>query len=393
MADSTHGRFRFATGVSLLFAVLLVVALAPGEALSQPQVIDDMEGDPASDWSTNGPVVIGLANDPDVPDEDGGSQSLAVEVDESEGSWGQFEGAQNTADFSDAADPYLNFYLKVDGPQALTDDPAGLAIQAFDFDGEQFNSPNNVEIAPSDWQLISIALSDFVDADEESGDGNFPNIGQLVLQFQGVTSGSEFTAKFDFIAVTSDGQLPVELTAFDATLDGRDALLQWQTGSETNNAGFDLMHEAPGTSSFEAVTFVEGAGTTTQPQSYSYRLTDLVPGTHRFRLRQEDLDGSTTLTDPVRVTVGAVQTDLALEGANPFRSTTQVRYGVESASPVQLSLYDVLGRKVRTVFEGRLSAESVQQTTIDGSNLPAGVYFLRLQTPTATKTQRLTLLK
>jgi hypothetical protein len=216
------------------------------------------------------------------------------------------------------------------------------------------------------------------------------SIGTVRPQFYAISGSGQFTAKFDYFSVTGNTALPVELARFNATLDGSDATIQWQTASETNNAGFDLLHEAPGASSFETVTFVDGAGTTTQPQRYSYRLSDLSPGTHRFRLRQEDLDGSTTLTDPIPVALGAAQTELTVTGTNPFRTSTQVRYGVQSDGPAQLTLYDVLGRKVQTVFDGRLSAKAVQRATIDGSTLSAGVYFLHFQTPTGTKTQQIT---
>jgi len=44
--------------------------------------------------------------------------------------------------------------------------------------------------------------------------------------------------------------------------------------------------------------FVEGAGTTDQPQIFRFRTDDLRVGTHRFRLRQVATDGSVEFTVP-----------------------------------------------------------------------------------------------
>ena len=51
---------------------------------------------------------------------------------------------------------------------------------------------------------------------------------------------------------------------------------------------------------FETITFVEGAGTTPEPTQYSFTVEDLASRTHTFRLKQADLDGSTSL-GPTRV--------------------------------------------------------------------------------------------
>ena len=85
--------------------------------------------------------------------------------------------------------------------------------------------------------------------------------------------------------------LPVELTSFDAVVDDGAVMLMWATASETNNAGFAVEQEV-GTEQFAEIGYVEGHGSTDEAKEYSFAVTDLDPGAHRFRLKQIDFDGA-----------------------------------------------------------------------------------------------------
>jgi hypothetical protein len=64
---------------------------------------------------------------------------------------------------------------------------------------------------------------------------------------------------------------------------------------------------------------------------------------------------------------------------------------VPEPTDVTVRLYDVLGRRVRTVRRG--TAEGRVEAQVDVSDLAAGVYFLRLRAGKETKTRRLTVVK
>ena len=190
--------------------------------------------------------------------------------------------------------------------------------------------------------------------------------------------------------------LPVELTAFDAVLDGRNALLTWETASETNNAGFDVQHRYvdDATAAFEAITFVEGHGTTEQPQTYSYRIDDLAPGRHAFRLKQIDFDGTFEYSPELEVIVEMVER-FVIEPAypNPFNSGTQFRFAVQREQQVRVDLYDMLGRRVKVLYEGQPPAGQMHTVRIDGSTLPSGLYVVYMLGKTFAGTQQVMLLK
>ena len=67
---------------------------------------------------------------------------------------------------------------------------------------------------------------------------------------------------------------------------------------------------------------------------------------------------------------------------NPFNSSTTIPYHLATASSVQLDIYEVSGRKVRTLFSER-QAPGFYETIWDGRDedgviVAAGVYLYRL---------------
>lgn len=64
---------------------------------------------------------------------------------------------------------------------------------------------------------------------------------------------------------------------------------------------------------------------------------------------------------------------------------------VPQAQEIQILLYDVLGQRVKTIVNGERKGCHKQQ--VDVSRLADGVYFLRLTAESATKSQRLTIVR
>ena len=190
-----------------------------------------------------------------------------------------------------------------------------------------------------------------------------------------------------------DTVLPVELVAFTARASGADVLLAWETASETNNAGFEVEH-AVGSGPFKALGFVPGRGTSTERNSYTYRVKDVAPARHIFRLKQIDTDGAATYSREVEVQRGLTG-PFVLEPVypNPFRSTATVRFAVKKSAPVRLMLYNMLGQVVKVVYAGVPGAETIKTVEINGQALPSGVYMLRLLGPNIDASERLVLLR
>ena len=77
---------------------------------------------------------------------------------------------------------------------------------------------------------------------------------------------------------------------------------------------------------------------------------------------------------------------------NPFNPTTSISYQLPMISHVSLKVYDVLGKEIKTLVNERQNA-GIHNLTFNGSNLPTGIYFYRLQAGNYTQTKKLILLK
>jgi hypothetical protein len=221
------------------------------------------------------------------------------------------------------------------------------------------------------------------------GLGNLESIGfanGVVAPFQNLI--------FDDLSITQGPTtpIPVELAAFDALADGRSAVLTWSTLSETNNDRFVVEHAAPG-AGFSPAGSVEGNGTTTQRSTYRFTVADLEPGTHRFRLRQYDIDGANELSEAISLNIGV--DGLAVSGAapHPVQGESAVNISVDSASPVRVELFNLLGQRVRTLFDGTVTPGRAERVAIRGADLPSGTYFVRTTADAGSDVQRITIVR
>lgn len=193
---------------------------------------------------------------------------------------------------------------------------------------------------------------------------------------------------------TVDGRpLPVELSAFDVSTSGQDAELRWTTASEADNAGFRILHQAPG-AAWTSTGFVKGAGTATTPQAYSFSVPNLHAGNHSFRLEQVDLDGATMLHEPQTLRIAAV-TSVSLSGPNPLRTgmSAQLTINVTHEQDVEAHLYNVLGQRVQTVYVGPAAPSRPVEATFSATGIASGVYFLRVTGPSLHLTERVAIVR
>jgi hypothetical protein len=183
--------------------------------------------------------------------------------------------------------------------------------------------------------------------------------------------------------------LPVELARFEVMARKQRALLRWTTASETNNAGFAVEHRR-GDGSFRDLGFVESktTGTATEPTSYRYRTPSLRVGTHTFRLRQKDLDGSTTRSRTVTLKVTLSGTHrISAVAPNPVRRSGTATVTVATAQQVRAAVYNALGQRVAVLHDGRLPADDPAVLQV-GEALPAGVYLLRVEGESFSATRK-----
>lgn len=84
--------------------------------------------------------------------------------------------------------------------------------------------------------------------------------------------------------------------------------------------------------------------------------------------------------------------DMRQNYPNPFNPSTVIEFQIPEARHVNLTVYDILGRKVDVLLNQEM-VPGYYQVTFDGSNLPSGMYIYRLSAGSYTNTKRMILAK
>src|SRR5690606_9884493 len=173
---------------------------------------------------------------------------------------------------------------------------------------------------------------------------------------------------------------------------GSEVTLRWETASETNNAGFEVQMRQG--DDWAPLGFVEGHGTTTEAQTYVFAARDLGVGTHTFRLKQLDFDGRFEVVGTVEATIGTPGTHrLSAVYPNPFNPHAHFDLAVAQTQHVSVALYNVLGQRVATLFDGAMDADATRTFSLDGTGLATGPYVVRVVGERFAESRRVTLLK
>lgn len=77
---------------------------------------------------------------------------------------------------------------------------------------------------------------------------------------------------------------------------------------------------------------------------------------------------------------------------NPFRRSTNISYTLPAAGHITLQVYDIAGRLVETLANGKEDA-GIHQVHWQANDIRSGIYFYRLETGSFTDTKKMTLLR
>jgi hypothetical protein len=186
--------------------------------------------------------------------------------------------------------------------------------------------------------------------------------------------------------------VPVELTSFTAATNGKEVMLNWSTVTELNNHGFEIQRSLEGVEFF-TVGFVNGHGTTTEQQNYSYADKYLDNRSYYYRLKLVDYDGSYEYSDVVEVDYKAFNSYLLEQNyPNPFNPTTTIGFGIANKSNVKITILNAIGEEVAVVLNEEKDS-GYHRVEFNGANLPSGVYFYQLKAGDFISTKKMILLK
>jgi hypothetical protein len=198
--------------------------------------------------------------------------------------------------------------------------------------------------------------------------------------------------------ITYDGQVPVELTSFTAEVDDNNVVLNWQTATEKNNSGFEIQKKKSEVrsqeSDWEKIGFVEGHGTTTEENNYSFTDKNLEPVSYSYKLVQIDFDGTRTELEAINAEVVSQPDKYSLSQnyPNPFNPSTTIEFFIPISGNVKLVVYNSIGEVVSTLINNYETAGS-HKANFNASGLPSGLYFYKLSAGNFSTVKKMIVLK
>lgn len=194
------------------------------------------------------------------------------------------------------------------------------------------------------------------------------------------------------LANTCTADIGIQILTFTATAEDRSVTLSWTTSTGSSLVSYDIEKKENG--AFVTLTSLNGIAQPSGNQTYATRLDNLKDGLHIFRLRQRNGDTSYSISEEVEVIVG-LEAGIVVESLypNPFFNTATLRLASADEQQLNVWLYNALGQRVKSLFDGRIPALSIQRIDLDASSLSSGSYFIQIKGESFSKTVMATVVK
>ncbi len=218
-----------------------------------------------------------------------------------------------------------------------------------------------------------------------------------------------------------DKSLPVTLSSFTAFSSQNSVILQWIAQSEVNVVGYEIQRSLDQYGSFQTIASylthaeLKGRGNSSARTIYQFEDQNINSNhTYWYKLISHDLDGSKQTFGPISVTTQTDDNNLEQSAGNipqkfnlyqnfpnPFNNSTEIPFDLPQVSDgtinVQLSIYDLNGRLIKTLVNEALPSGSYQLRW-DGKNqngaiVPTGIYIYQLITPKFIQSKKMLLVQ
>ncbi len=190
-------------------------------------------------------------------------------------------------------------------------------------------------------------------------------------------------------SLSSNTALPVELVYLKAEpINNSYIKVSWQTASEINNKGFEVIRSTDGTN-FTSIGFVNGNGTSSLPHDYSFNDYNVQPDMlYYYKLKQLDFDGSSSLTYTVSAKLtGTDVFSVSDVYPNPADGDAFVNIVAPDSGELLFSLYNVIGQQENAV---KINLEKgLNKVRITDISLAKGTYIARFEFNNTTTSKKI----
>lgn len=201
--------------------------------------------------------------------------------------------------------------------------------------------------------------------------------------------------QFDAVLLTADMISPTQV------------MVSWRAATEVGVKQYVLERRVGSYGAFEEILTVEAKHGVRTPKRgasiiarSSYSASEELPRLNGdielyYRLASVGFSEKDPITysEPIKLEYGTDR-DVFVEqnDPNPFNPVTKIAFRTTKPTPVRLSIFDIIGREVAVLFNGK--AEPGRHTyTLDATNWPGGIYFYKVRTSRTTVTRKMVLAK
>jgi hypothetical protein len=263
-------------------------------------------------------------------------------------------------------------------PHALDSASAGVPITSYDIqrrEGSAWVTLTSLTASQADSYSVEVSTPDILTPGEVAPTSDYRIVAKTADPLMYFESAPTAGYSIDNLPPP----VPVYLASFTAERRDSKVLVRWEVSQPVAGVMFHLWRQEPG---HERIRVSQAPLST----SDGYDFTDSTPpsGPAEYWLQEVKTDGSENWYGPAHLEAAAVPSALRLYAAapNPFNPRTTIRFDLPTAGPVRLSVYDLAGRLVKVLVEGKIPAGS-HEAVWDGRDssgraVPSGSYLARL---------------
>jgi len=205
------------------------------------------------------------------------------------------------------------------------------------------------------------------------------------------------------IQFLNDQTLPVQAVSLVAITGNSKVTLVWETGSEFNNAGFEIYRMAQDETDFKYIAGYQtnpdlrGLGTSSHGKRYTYTDENVKGGaTYVYKIYAVDFNGNRQEFGSITANVVAEIPNkyvLYQNYPNPFNPGTEIRFDLPKSGNVKLEIFNSLGEKVAVLYDGFMEAGYGKVVRWNANGFPSGVYYYRLTADGFVDVKKMVLMK
>jgi hypothetical protein len=206
------------------------------------------------------------------------------------------------------------------------------------------------------------------------------------VQAENLSGAGSWSNAENFTILLGPTELTLEKTALD------EITLSWKDKSFSEDGYVIERKQEPDT----FFTVIDS----TQSNVKVYKDQNLGSNTYTYRVKAFKDSASSYYSNEASILITGIADEnkipekyaLGQNFPNPFNPSTKIQYALPKGGLTKITLYDLLGRKIKTLVNREVEA-GYHEIDFDATDLPSGIYFYRIQSGKFTQTKKMILMK